>query len=99
MEKLKPNEQQAGIAIIFMWIVFSLEIVNLISNFLQYDLLQTIASGGFVSDEAVESNNKREQICGIIYFIGSLLSLITFIMWFRRAYLICTKKLIISHIQ
>jgi uncharacterized membrane protein len=86
MENLRPNEQRAKNAIILIWIVLALEIVNLISSYMQYDLLQTIANGGFVSDGAAEANDTREQICGIIYFVTYLISGIMFIMWFRRAY-------------
>jgi len=86
MEMLRPNEQRAKNAILLIWIVFALEIVNLISSYMQYDLLQTIANGGYISDEAAEANDLREQICGIVYFIAYLISAITFIMWFRRAY-------------
>ena len=86
MEKLRPNEQRAKIAILLIWIVLALEIVNLISNYLQYDLLQTIANGGFISDEAAEANDTRVQILAILYLIPFAISAVTFIMWFRRAY-------------
>src|SRR5690554_7483141 len=86
MENLRPNEQRAKNAIILIWIVLALEIVNLISSYMQYDLLQTIANGGLVSDGAAEANDTREQICGIIYFVTYLISGIMFIMRFRRAY-------------
>ncbi len=86
MEHLKPNEKRAKNAIILIWVVLALEIVNLISSYMQYDLLQTVTNGGFISNRAAEANDIREQICGIVYFIASLISGITFIMWFRRAY-------------
>ena len=86
MENLRPNEQRAKNAILLIWIVFAIEIVNLLSSYMQYDLLQTIANGGIVSDETIESNDTREVVVGIIYFIAYLISGITFIMWFRRAY-------------
>ena len=86
MENLRPNEQRAKNAIILIWIVLALEIVNLISSYMQYDLLQTVANGGFISDEAAAANDTRESMVGIIYFLAYLISGITFIMWFRRAY-------------
>ncbi len=86
MENLKPNEQRARYAILLIWIVLALEIVNLISSYMQYDLLQTIANGGLVSDEAADANDNRESTLGMIYFIAWLVSGITFILWFRRAY-------------
>jgi hypothetical protein len=83
---LKQNEQRAKNAIILIWIVLALEMVNLISSCLQYDLLQTIANGGSISDEAAASNDNREQLLGILHVIAIIVSGITFILWFRRAY-------------
>ncbi|MCL2416977.1 MAG: DUF4328 domain-containing protein [Bacteroidales bacterium] len=86
MEKLKPNEQRAKNAILWIWIVLALEIISLISSYMQYSLLQTVAGGGFISDKVANANNTRESIVGFIYAIAYIISFITFIMWFRRAY-------------
>jgi hypothetical protein len=86
MEELKPNEQRAKTAILLIWIVMALEIMSLISGFLQFDLLQTIAKGGYISNETATTNDSREQIIAIIYLIAFIISGITFIQWFRRAY-------------
>jgi hypothetical protein len=84
--KLKDNTQRAKTAILFTWIVMAIEIIAIISSYLQYDLLQTVANGGFVSDSEANANDIREQIIGVIQTIAYIISLITFIMWFRRAY-------------
>ncbi len=86
MEDLKPNEQRAKNAISLIWIVLALEIVSLISGYLQYDLLQTAANGGVISMETADANDSRERIIAIIYLIAFIISAITFIQWFRRAY-------------
>ena len=86
MENLKPNEQRAKNAITLIWIVLALEIVSLISGYFQYDLLQTAANGGEISTETATANDTREQIIGIIYLIAYIISAVTFIQWFRRAY-------------
>ena len=86
MEKLQPNRQRAKNAIILIYIVFILEIITLISAYFQYDLLQTFKNGGNVSMEAADANDVRVQIIAIIYVITFLISAITFIQWFRRAY-------------
>ncbi len=83
---LKPNEQRARNAILLILIVLALGIANLISSYMQYDMLQFVANGGSVPDEALEANDTRESVLGIIYFIAYVVSAITFIMWFRRAY-------------
>ena len=86
MEDLKPNEQRAKNAITLIWIVLALEIVSLISGYFQYDLLQTAANGGEISTETANANDTREQIIGIVYLIAFVISAVTFIQWFRRAY-------------
>jgi hypothetical protein len=84
--ELKNNEQRAKTAIIFTWIVMAFETISAISSFMQYKLLQIVATTGYISDEAATVNDTREQIIGILVFIAYIVSLITFIMWFRRAY-------------
>ena len=86
MENLKPNGQRAKNAITLIWIVLALEIISLISGYFQYDLLQTVANGGEISTETATANDTREQMIGIIYLIAYIISAITFIQWFRRAY-------------
>jgi hypothetical protein len=86
MMNLKPNEQRAKKAILMIWIVLAAEIVSLISSCLQYDLLQTVANGGEFSAEAIEANDLRESLTGYIYLFFYIISIVTFIMWFRRAY-------------
>ena len=86
MGNLKPNEQRSKNAITLIWIVLALEIVSLISGYFQYDLLQTAANGGEISTETATANDTREQIIGIIYLIAFVISGVTFIQWFRRAY-------------
>jgi hypothetical protein len=86
MANLKPNEQRAKNAILLIWIVLALEAVNFISSFFQYHLLQTIANGGYVSDAVAAANDTREGIAGILYTVAFIISAVTFILWFRRAY-------------
>jgi len=83
---IKPNEKRANYAILLIWIILGLEVVSLISSYFQFDLLQTAANGGEISTEAATLNDSRESIIAIIYSIFSIVSAITFIQWFRRAY-------------
>lgn len=86
MEHLKPNGKRAKNAIAFIWIVFALNIVSLISGYFQYDLLQTVANGGEISMETATANDTRQHVIGIIFLIVYIISVVTFIQWFRRAY-------------
>lgn len=97
MIRLKPNEDRAKFAIGLIWVVLILDIVSLISGYLQYDLLQTFASGGEISNETIEANDSREQIIGIFYLIAYIISAVTFILWFRRAYFNLHQK--INHLS
>jgi hypothetical protein len=86
MQDLKPNEQRSQNAILLIWIALALNCISLISSYFQYDLLQTAANGGEISAEDITSNDNREQAIGIIQIIVFVVSAITFIQWFRRAY-------------
>ena len=86
MTKLKPNEQQAKAVIITLWTVLALYIASLISAILQYNLFQTIASGGYVSEQVAKANDIRVGIVALFLLISYIVLAITFLMWFRRAY-------------
>ncbi|MGS4344462.1 DUF4328 domain-containing protein [Myroides odoratus] len=86
MKKLKPNGQRAKNAIILIWIMLALDIISVISGYFQYDLLQMVANGNEISIEQANANDSREQIISLLYLIAYIISAVTFIQWFRRAY-------------
>jgi hypothetical protein len=86
MQALKPNEQRSQNAILLIWIALAMNIISLISSYFQYVLLKAAANGETISIEYATSNDNREQAIGIIQIIVFVLSAITFIQWFRRAY-------------
>lgn len=86
MENVKPNGQRAKIAIMLIWTVLAIEIISILSDYLQYDLLQTVANGGQISTETATDNDLRQKIIAFIYLAVYVISGITFIQWFRRAY-------------
>jgi hypothetical protein len=86
MQDLKPNDLRSKNAITLIWIVMSLDIIAFISNYFQFDLLQTVANGGTVTSAEAVFNDIRQQIVGVVYSITYLVSGIVFIQWFRRAY-------------
>ncbi len=97
MENLRPNQQRAKNAITLIWIILVLEIISFISGYFQYDLLQTIANGDEVSMEVAAASDTRVQIVSIIYLIAAIISAVTFIQWFRRAYFNLHKK--VTHLS
>lgn len=69
-----------------IWIILGLEIISLISGFSQYSLLQSAVNGSEISEAAADSNDNRESLIGIVSILTCIVSVVTFIMWFRRAY-------------
>ena len=86
MESLKPNGQRAKNAIILIWLVLVFEIVSLISGYFQYDLLRVSAMGGEISLDTITANETSEIVVGLLSAITYIISAVTFIQWFRRAY-------------
>lgn len=86
MEKLKKNEDRANIAVVLLYVMVGIEIISAVSSYLQYNLLNGMRNGIFVSESAANANDTREQIIAIVYLIVFFISIITFIQWFRRAY-------------
>lgn len=85
-QPLRSNEKRASIALLLIWIVTGLEFLSLVSSVMQYNLLQFASHGGEVTVEAANANNLREQMIAIVYLVAFIISAITFILWFRRAY-------------
>lgn len=86
MEDLRPNDQRAKNAITIIWIILIFEILLLISGYFQYELLQSIAKGNEIPMDRINANDRREQIFNTLFFITLIVSFVTFIKWFRRAY-------------
>ncbi|OJJ17734.1 hypothetical protein BKI52_28130 [marine bacterium AO1-C] len=93
MQKLRPNSQRAKNAILLIWIALVIDIISLISSYLQYDLLQSALNGASISMEAATANDSRERMIAIIEIIVAIIAAVTFIQWFRRAYYNLHQKL------
>ena len=83
---IRPNFKRAKIAQLFIWIVMALDVVSIFSSYSQYNLLKSLQNNEEVTDQMLNSNDTRQQIIGILYFIVFIISAVTFIQWFRRAY-------------
>jgi len=82
---LRPNSERAKNAIVLLYLVLIMDIISLISGYMQYSLLGRMANGNFTMVEA-EMNDLRETLVAIIYAIMMIVSAVFFIRWFRRAY-------------
>jgi hypothetical protein len=83
---IKPNLKRAKLAQLFIWIVMALDIISIFSSYLQYNLLKSLQNDEEVTDQILNSNDTREQVIAILYLIVFIISAVTFIQWFRRAY-------------
>ena len=83
---LKPNQKRAVIAIILIWTCLILNLISLFSSYLQYGLLTQLSRGVQISSHILEQNDSREQVIAYVTIIVSIISAVTFIQWFRRAY-------------
>lgn len=86
MNLIKPNNQRAKLAIIFIWVVFLAELVSLVADYFQLTLLNSILIGEMVSSEIANRNDLFQRVIGIVYLSVFICSAIFFIRWFRRAY-------------
>lgn len=85
-EVIRPNLKRAMWAQNLIWIVLFIQLLSLTSSYLQYNLLQDLNADIFVSDEALDMNDMREGLIGLLYMLVYIASGIIFIQWFRRAY-------------
>jgi len=83
---IKPNEQRAKAAQIFLLVIILLYAISFVSTIFEYQLLNSWRMGSGVDMDAATSNDLRQQIIGIFQILAWIGSGIAFIMWFRRAY-------------
>ncbi|MEN9928953.1 MAG: hypothetical protein RLZZ231_874 [Bacteroidota bacterium] len=86
MNTIRPNEQRANIAILMVWIVLAMEVISLFSNYFQFNLLNQVSDGNPLLMDDANANDSRVQLIAVLYLMVFIVSGITFIMWFRRAY-------------
>lgn len=82
---IKDNSQRAKNIITVFWVFFGLTIISIGSSVLERNLLLRAADGNITIDEA-NSNDLRQKIVGIAQLGIHIITIVYFIMWFRRAY-------------
>nr|WP_299382441.1 DUF4328 domain-containing protein [Allomuricauda sp.] len=85
-QAIRPNGKRAKWAEYLIWILLGIGFISLYSSYLQYDLLLKVQEGFPVSDHQLDMNDIREGIMGTLMLIAYIISVVTFIRWFRRAY-------------
>lgn len=86
MNILKSNKRRANFLIFLMLINLFLEVVCFISGYMQLKLLKNILKGIEVNNADIAWNDARELLIITVYFIVHFITIISFLLWFRRAY-------------
>ena len=83
---LKDNSERSKWAINLIYVVLIFDVITLVSDFIQHQLLQKIEDGDFISNSTIEANDDRVMGIALIALCIMIVSIVTFIRWFRRAY-------------
>lgn len=83
---IRDNEQRAKNVIIAFWVLMVVNLIAVVSGYLQVELLQVAENGGYYTDNEASVNDLREDIIRMVQSINLILLAVLFIMWFRRAY-------------
>ena len=83
---IKSNSKRATMAQNLIWAVLIIDLISMVSSYMQYDILSLLQKDMFVFDGALENNDNRVAVVALLYSITYIISVVTFIMWFRRAY-------------
>ncbi|MDB4297350.1 DUF4328 domain-containing protein [Flavobacteriaceae bacterium] len=86
VNQIKPNKKYADFAKILISIILVLDVISMLSSYMQLNLLNAFQEGQTVTDSQISSNDSREQIIGVLYAVFYITSAITFLNWFKRAY-------------
>ncbi|WP_349664564.1 DUF4328 domain-containing protein [Cellulophaga lytica] len=97
IEAIRPNLERAKVSQALIWIVMLLDAVSAFSSYLQYNLLLLLKNEEYVSDQVLDANDNREQIIALMYLLAFVVSIVTFLRWFRRAYYNLNIRVNCSH--
>ncbi len=83
---IKSNSERAKTAIMFLWILFAIGIMVVVSDAIQVNLIKKALNGGTVTQLEGAANDARQVIISWLYTIMYLISMLCFILWSGRAY-------------
>lgn len=85
-QDIRYNGQRAQYAKIMVLVVTGIGLLAAASGYMQYTLLNKMAEGLSYSMAEADSNDQREMVVAFLHTTAWIISAVTFIMWFRRAY-------------
>lgn len=86
MKTLKPNGDRTKDALILIYIVLGVSLISIISDIFMYSMFNSMITGSYVSKERILTNSYIQLSTKALWFVTYIFSIITFILWFRRAY-------------
>ena len=86
MELITPNKSRANAVRILFYATMALNIISAFSNYSQIVLLESLQNGDIISPDVISSNDHRQKAIAIFMLLLIIGTIITFIMWFFRAY-------------
>lgn len=85
-DMVRPNSERAKLAVIMVSAVMVMNLIALLSSYMQLGVLKQLKAGVLLTDDVLNSNDTRERLVGIIFLVAFITSGVFFIQWFRRAY-------------
>lgn len=86
MEELRPNDQRARYAIAMIWVILFLNTVMLILEAIGLMIQEGFIPAENMSDFVVWLYLTGHLYASVLILVATIVSAVTFIMWFRRAY-------------
>lgn len=80
------NSNRARFALIAFGVNMVISLIYFLSTYMQLNLLENIQLGGPITESEADFNDSRQSIVAIMYFISSILTMVFFLMWFKKAY-------------
>lgn len=84
---IKNNYTRANVVRIIFYAMMAMDIISAYSNILQLNLLKNAELSMMGVDmELADANDTRQQIVAIVHLLLIVATIVTFIMWYYRAY-------------
>lgn len=92
MSAIRPNVARSKTAILLIWLFTVVVLVSGVNAWIQHSLVERILDGEFVTTEEIQWNAIRTLVVAVVVLVVRVLSIVFFIMWFRRAYFNLSQK-------
>ncbi len=86
LSALLPNKKRGNWAVIMIGMVMFSEVLLFLANMYKFKLLSNFAENGAVSTEQFDVSDAFIGLSALLSLLLFVISIVTFIMWFRRAY-------------